>query len=518
MTLHPSDRSCRSVAASGALSDADGRLLCAALSRVFRTDMGWSLLRGAAAYIDAALGAAGSVPLRRLGCKQLGRLLAEDEPAGPDVTDRRVSQLLGALQDTDVSVAAVAEATLVAYTSSDPSRLAALLSEATVSGRAVRALASSRDTTVRMRLLSTLAGAAAASADAGAVLASSGIAQQLLKELENAGSDPLAALAALSLLRDLADGCGCGVAGVLAGLVAPRLPALAAAGPALSGALPLVADLLARALEAPQAGAGTHPTAVLATAGPLLSAVASTLDPSGDADAESEAAALDAAARLALPAAGAELLASAPAPVVDWIAGRALGRAPSPAIRVAALHCWAHLSGLERAGDTQRRDAALLSPPSEARLRSAVFAACAASGAPQPPAEALLAQLKHPFPDVRVAAYRFLTAMALRPWFAAEVANCVELMARLTDPAAEIGQQACAWRHSAILALASACQAAATGAADAGSDAAAGAVHRSVLAAAAPAVMAAARQGPFRTGTGAMAAAPASHVVATQPR
>lgn len=49
--------------------------------------------------------------------------------------------------------------------------------------------------------------------------------------------------------------------------------------------------------------------------------------------------------------------------------------------------------------------------------------------------------------------HRCCSALALRPWFAADVCSNVNLLARLCRTDSESGQQACEWRHSSVMAL-----------------------------------------------------------------
>lgn len=144
---------------------------------------------------------------------------------------------------------------------------------------------------------------------------------------------------------------------------------------------------------------------------------------------ELEEAALDAAGHLGMTRAGAELLLTDPTNPAADVAARALGRAPSPALRLAALHAVATLAGAERAGGAAQhgavgaggggrlgpssggppagaRDAVAASPAAEEALRREIFrGATGAAGSPTP-AQAFLELLEQPFIEVRVAAYR----------------------------------------------------------------------------------------------------------------
>lgn len=52
-----------------------------------------------------------------------------------------------------------------------------------------------------------------------------------------------------------------------------------------------------------------------------------------------------------------------------------------------------------------------------------------------------------------LAVCRCCSALALRPWFAADVCSNSSLLSRLCQTDSESGQQACEWRHSTVMAL-----------------------------------------------------------------
>lgn len=111
---------------------------------------------------------------------------------------------------------------------------------------------------------------------------------------------------------------------------------------------------------------------------------------------------------------------------------------------------------------------------------------------------------------------RCITALALRAWFAADVANTPALLGRLCDARGEGGQLA-QWRHAAVGALLATAGEVAGGAGGAEGSAAV-ATHRAALAAALGALRAAAAAGPYgAAGAGGGAAAHGEHFVATRP-
>ncbi|KAL4441281.1 hypothetical protein ABPG77_011518 [Micractinium sp. CCAP 211/92] len=505
---------------------------CAALGKVFDTSYGASLLPGVLEYAAAAARSP-SAPLRRLAAQQTGRLLAAGSGADAAGQQEAAGLLLQALQDSDVGVAVAAEAGLKQLASpahvtaaaqqlqqqqqqqQQGGPLAMLLSAGSPARQALRRLAACDDPLLRMRCLTLLVALAAQSPAAAAAVRQSGLLESLLDELRDP-DDLLSCMAALQLVRDAAEQCDAGMALALLEAAMPRLAALLShPEPVLqSGALKAAASLLGASLEAgpapmaldgPTAAGDGAPEAGGAAARPLLAALKDVLDVGGaeELPAELEEAALDAVGILGLQRAGAEALLSSATRVVADVAYKALGRAPSPAQRVAALHALATLAGAERAG----RSGKLCSPAAEAALRVAVFEGAAASAPGATPAGAFVQQLGQPFLEQRVAVYRCLAALAARDWAAGQACAHSPLLDHLLDPTTEASKQGCEWRHACVVALAATIEDVRAGGLGADGP------HAAALTAAADRVEAAARAGPY----GAGRAGPAEHVVATMP-
>lgn len=96
-----------------------------------------------------------------------------------------------------------------------------------------------------------------------------------------------------------------------------------------------------------------------------------------------------------------------------------------------------------------------------------------------------------------MAAYRALSALLLRDWFAAEAAGHAPLLGHLLSPKAETSRQGAEWRHACVLALARTASDLGAAGLEGGAGAAA---EPHPLAAAAPLISAAARQGPYGAG------------------
>lgn len=123
---------------------------------------------------------------------------------------------------------------------------------------------------------------------------------------------------------------------------------------------------------------------------------------------------LDAAHHLAQPSpASATLLTThAAGTALPSICSKALGRTSSPDVRLAALHALASVAGLERAGESCDRSAALMGAAAEDVLRRAVFGAVSGSaggaGGARTPAEAVWQLLQQPFDETRTGVYRWV--------------------------------------------------------------------------------------------------------------
>lgn len=425
------------------------------------TDAGALVLASASPLVEAAL-AAPQPPLRRLGCEVLPTLVGL--PATGTEADRQrwAARLVDMVSDADTGVATCAQRGVERYAASGPQALAALLDASTPCGRSLAQLARSQTPSIQLRAMSCVAAVGSASEAASLAVQRSGLLQPLLAGLA-APDDALACMAALALVKDLVDGSPPAVAALLYRELLPNMPPLLADPTLRSMALPVAASLAHGSLAWRQQHGAAAPgpdamqTDELSFIESVLSAIRLALDDRRNEGPEAEASALDAAGLLGVSATGAELL-SRDAALIRSIAERAMDRAPTPDVKIAALHAAASIAGLERAAEAQTRVTAMLPEPMEAALRAAVYSA-AASCSGQSPSEAMLALLHQPFAELRVAVYRFMSALALRPWFAAEVSHHAELKSRLLGAGAEAGPGPTQWRHSCVMSLYSTAQA-----------------------------------------------------------
>lgn len=264
----------------------------------------------------------------------------------------------------------------------------------------------------------------------------------------------------------------------------------------------------------------------------LTLALKAALDEAGNAPPDAEAAALEALGILTQSRRGAEALLLCPGAgslLACVLMTRALQSAHTPDLRVAALHAAATLAGAERVHEYGERRAALISEAAEALLREATFASCSGTSV-HTPSEALLELLSSPFTEQRGAVYRFIAAMAVRPWFAAEVVRNASLLSRITSAASESGSSMpqageaagvhvkCAqWRHAAVESLWLTAKQAAAGTQPTGAATTEAAAHTSALGAALSALTASLQAGPHGVyGKGAPAGVH-EHQIATLP-
>eukprot|EP00887_Chlorella_sp_A99_P007872 scaffold20.g7872.t1 len=428
------------------------------------------------------LQSAAPAPLRTLAVQLAARLAAGGAGAASEAQGQQaVELLLAAVGDEDVGVALQAERGLKQLAAA-PAGLELLLRQ---EQRRLRSMAASADPTLRARALTLVVALASASPAATAAVRDAGLLQPLVEEL-SAPDDLLSCMAALQLVAGAARDPG--MALVLADVVSRPLAALLAhAEPLLQcAALQAVAVLVGAVLAEGPAGmeveppaaplangvgedAGAAPAAGQGDLPPLarvlLAALKAALDTSSTAEVpmEVEEAALDAVSTLGLQDAGTAALLLQPGGVIRDVAYKALGRPPSPAVRMAALHALAAVAGAERAAAAGgSRAAALLAPPAEAALREAVYegAAAGGAGASATPAAVFLGQLQQPFLEHRVAAYRALSALLLRDWAAADACGNAELLDLLLDPKSESGLQGSEWRFACVAALAATLRAA----------------------------------------------------------
>lgn len=141
----------------------------------------------------------------------------------------------------------------------------------------------------------------------------------------------------------------------------------------------------------------------------------------------------------------------------------------SPDVRIAALHTLASAAGLERAAEAGGAapsgrglppagpldpSAAALPAQAEQALRVGSYQAAASSDAAQrSPCDALVSLGAQPVPELAVASYRAAAALALRPWFAAELCSSTALLGAVTDPATTTGHETALWRQALLASL-----------------------------------------------------------------
>ncbi|KAK9806884.1 hypothetical protein WJX72_006195 [[Myrmecia] bisecta] len=485
---------------SGQLSEQTVIHTCAALDKVLATAPGGRLLPSLTPYAFAALHA-GLPQLRRLGARQLGRILeVVPAPQQPEL----VQNLVSLLSDPDTGVATEAGIALAAFAES-PEGFGMLISPEG-GGRQLSEMASSPDSVTRLRTLSLLVNLASRSQDRAAALQQSGLLEPLLLALSTT-DDLLSSVAALQLMQELADNADPDMANFLVDAVMDRLLLLAQSRELLlaCSALKVITALLASA-----AIAGRECMEV--DAAPLsmdgLRAVKRALDVNSaePIPGELEEAALDAAAQMGKSVESAEMLATDGSNVLHDIASKAFGCAGSPSLRIAALHALASIAGCERAGAEPVAARVLMSAGAEAHLQEEVYAAAAEGAGAPSPGEVISRFLDQPFLELRVATYRATSALVLRVWGAGEVCRKTELLNFLCNPGSETSRQGCEWRYACVKAL----WATARGLVAPGSlQVANGAtVHYDAILAAAPRIEAAIRAGVYNSGSARPETAP----------
>lgn len=142
----------------------------------------------------------------------------------------------------------------------------------------------------------------------------------------------------------------------------------------------------------------------------------------------------------------------------------------TPELQVAALHALASLLGAER-GETRHLPGTtapeVLAPPEnlelgeeeEEALREAVYyTATEAKGGPT--LGSVLLSLLQQEETMRVAVYRVIAVLVERPWGVAEVCGNAKVVELISDPRSETNKEAMDWRHTALVAAATAASAA----------------------------------------------------------
>ena len=401
--------------------------LCSCLSKVLAGEFGARLLPEVAGPVQRMLSSPPS-PVRRLGCELLGRIAQDPAAERADLRAGAAAALFGALEDPCTSVAAAAARGLRAMAGSDGGL-------ALVAGpHLARLCRSEGPASVRLRGLQLAVDVAALSESAAHSIAALGALEALAMRLRGREDDELGWLGAVEVAMDLARGNPRGAVAVL-GPLSEQIFGGATGG---LGAryLGVLAEVAASAAELP--GGGWDAAAAAAGANPGLIEDIIGLFGREIAAGEKEEA-FGSTSGFGATVAGAELLLRSPAgePVVEAMARAALRRATDVPTRLAALHALAAVAGAERVAHEGRVDLAggVLGEAAEDHLRRAVFDAAAGDESPSTPAEVLHGLASRPFTEARVAAYRFVSALAARPWGAQEVLSHTGLLTDLLDHA-----------------------------------------------------------------------------------
>ncbi|DBA70859.1 TPA: hypothetical protein ACH3X2_011627 [Trebouxia sp. C0005] len=482
----------------GTLSSQATEFVCAALKKVFSTSFGVQQLPAATPYALEALGAP-SHALRRLGCQQLGAAL----PAvSADQQQRIAGALVEALTDKDTGVGCEAAAALQQYGSTQQGFQDLISPQG--AGQQLSAVLACSNPVVRMRAIALVIGLGGQSENSVKALQQSGLLQPLVKELTNV-QDPLTCLSALSLLKEQVEQASSSrLQSLLANFFLPHLEQLLRQADSIVKpmAMQVAAALSAVAVKASttstQEGSKSSMPACM-----VISSIKQVLDVNGrdDFSVAEEQAALDALSELGMQQGGAQAILLHPCQVIQDVTNKALGRAPSSDVTLAAVHALATIAGAERS-------AAVVSSAAEEALKAAVYDGAACSSHQGGPAHVLLAYLEQPFTDLRIAAYRLATALGLRAWGAGEMCLHPGLLHHLCNPKTETSRQGCQFRYACLQALA-----ATTRSVLSASDTASDVTAREILTASAPTIQLGVSQGVYGSGQGR--AAIMEHQVAT---
>ncbi|KAL0018991.1 hypothetical protein WJX79_000081 [Trebouxia sp. C0005] len=428
----------------GTLSSQATEFVCAALKKVFSTSFGVQQLPAATPYALEALGAP-SHALRRLGCQQLGAAL----PAvSADQQQRIAGALVEALTDKDTGVGCEAAAALQQYGSTQQGFQDLISPQG--AGQQLSAVLACSNPVVRMRAIALVIGLGGQSENSVKALQQSGLLQPLVKELTNV-QDPLTCLSALSLLKEQVEQASSSrLQSLLANFFLPHLEQLLRQADSIVKpmAMQVAAALSAVAVKASttstQEGSKSSMPACM-----VISSIKQVLDVNGrdDFSVAEEQAALDALSELGMQQGGAQAILLHPCQVIQDVTNKALGRAPSSDVTLAAVHALATIAGAERS-------AAVVSSAAEEALKAAVYDGAACSSHQGGPAHVLLAYLEQPFTDLRIAAYRLATALGLRAWGAGEMCLHPGLLHHLCNPKTETSRQGCQFRYACLQALA----------------------------------------------------------------
>ena len=432
-----------------------------ALSKAYSSDYGSRVLPQMSEYLYEAL----ESPLhqvRLLGCLQLGKLVTVSEYTGSEY----LGKLVKCLSDPDTSVAQSAKKSLQALAASGPAGVAKLTEGP--AAEELKKLLASEVVILRIRALELVADVGGVSEAAAATVIDKGMLDQFLTEVRNT-DDLLTCVNVLELAGQLAlrvPAAGRMLLHALSGTLCDM-----ADDPVLDANIKLQAMKTLGHMVASTASWVRAPSQENRLMGAFNRIAKSMKVALGGLDTEFKISTLDALAEFGRTRDGASLVCMSPENLVGALADAALNHlAPGP-MQLAALHTLAAVAGAERVqGEGHKFCHDVLDPAADHVLRETLYTATAAKEHPATPAEELHVLLERPFADLRVAAYRLISALAARPWAANEICGHGKLFARLVDPLKENERSGCEWRHTCVRVLQSTAELVAAGAADAKAD------------------------------------------------
>eukprot|EP01018_Ginkgo_biloba_P023670 Gb_12356 [translate_table: standard] len=419
--------------------------LVSCLERIFKTSYGVSLLPQSMPYAQAGL-RSNSPLTRQLACNAIAQLLEnsdKDDGVGVQaiVENDIYPSVIASLADGDANVATAA-AEAVKNLAKSSRGLELIFPAKPEEVTRLKELAMNSSSLVRIRVLAVAVALFGISDAAAAAVYHSSLLSMFEEELNNK-SDILATLNALEVLYELAASQN-GAKYLLTTSMLQRLTAMIGNSATDSIMRSRAMMISARLLSSDDIYSRVDESDVKH----VIQAFDANLELLKTTESTELEVALDALGQLGMVARGAELLLCNTAPTARHIVEATFcnqGRN----IQLAGAHALASISGEKRTESTL-----LLNDQAEACLRNLIYSAAENSSKRSP--SGLFWSLLQQEPEIRLAAYRLIVGLVVRPWCLWEVCSKQEIINLVTDPHSESTKEGMEFRHSCCVAISNA--------------------------------------------------------------
>ncbi|CAD5182249.1 unnamed protein product [Musa acuminata subsp. malaccensis] len=404
------------------------------LDKIFRTKYGASLLLDYAPFIQVGL-QANSQAVRRLACKAVSYLL---ENTGDRVGALQIivaynvyPLLLSCLVDGDEQTSA-ASLEAVKDIAQSPEGISIIFPGHGEGPFLIKNIAVQSSSLARIRILALVAKLFALSSSLATAVYSSNLLNLFEVEINN-GHDMLTTLSALELLYELVESPHSSMF-LLRTTLLQKLTSMVSNSSVDSVLRSRAALISGRILSSSDAYTAVDISSVTA----LLAAIDERLKVLGGQNTDEYESALEALGLIGASNQGATLLLSS-SPVARHVIESAFDR-HSRGKQLAGLHALASICGVDRPEDKM-----LLDSKAEENLRRLIYTAAANTSKLNP--SGLILSILRQEPEIRLAGYRLISGLVVRPWCLMEICLNPEIITIVTDAKIETAKTGMDARH-----------------------------------------------------------------------